>query len=387
MRKFSLPVVILVGFSLSTAGWLSFDAGRRIQLSKVEKPMELIAAKEVEDAPTKPSAVTSEPEVATNESERDFGFDFEQLDQKASRVSFTKDGFTYKPIKGNPEETFWFLNGGLKLTKDRRQLLTLRQKSFVGRWLTFPLSSSSASKSQSHSRFRRYPDEIRGESATRMDTPFVDITGDGTKDVVVASYTGGAHCCYEYDVYSLKRRARKYDHIDGAHSLVEFVDLNGDGEFEALAHDWTFAYWQACFAASPAPLVILSPTRRGYGLNVPLMKLPPPSKSELEALVEECGVEFNEIDKNTNTNLTPVCVSSDVWSTMLDLIYTGNSKFAWKFLDLYWANGPIGEAADSVCDLSKTEFRKKFLDQLSCSPYWKELKALNRNDPVLRSHK
>lgn len=397
MRKFSLPVAILVGFSLSTAGWLSFDAGRRIQTSKVEKP---IAQKlqEVESSSAERLAeqlVTSEAEVSTSEPEEDLSFAFEQLDQEVSRDSFAADGFVCEPIKGDPKSTFLGLSVGFKIKKQNKQLLKIKPTDdSLARWLSFPITNSASKNGKQNSRFRRYSNDVIGSTVKRMKTPFVDITGDGVSDVVVAGYSGGIHCCYQYDVYSLKPPARKYDQIDGAHSPIQFVDIDGDGKFEAIGNDWTFAYWETCFADSPAPLVILSPTERGYELNVPLMKLRPPSKNELIALVEECGGEVNEDREQVKAtgimyhDQPSLAVRPAVWSTMLDLIYTGNSKFAWKFLDMYWPDGENASYGfDGEKDLSKSQFKKEFLDQLSSSPYWKELKALNRNDRFLRSHR
>ncbi|HEY9713959.1 MAG TPA: hypothetical protein V6C72_10845, partial [Chroococcales cyanobacterium] len=40
--------------------------------------------------------------------------------------------------------------------------------------------------------------------------PLYDLTGDGIHDLVIRLWTGGAHCCYTYDIYSLDA---KFKHI------------------------------------------------------------------------------------------------------------------------------------------------------------------------------
>jgi len=53
---------------------------------------------------------------------------------------------------------------------------------------------------------------------------------------------------------------------------------------------------------------------------------------------------------------------------MLDLIYSGNEKQAYQFLEKAWVT--------STSD--KRKFIKEFQKQLETSPYWREIKVMNR---------
>lgn len=56
-------------------------------------------------------------------------------------------------------------------------------------------------------------------------------------------------------------------------------------------------------------------------------------------------------------------VPPELWSFMLELIYTGHADSAWRFLEMAW--------------LPSQKFRKDFLAELSKSPYSDAIKALN----------
>ncbi len=99
-------------------------------------------------------------------------------------------------------------------------------------------------------------DEGLGNPAIK---PGSSVTGSGKPELLFASWTGGAHCCFSFTILELGDKPTiiaKLDakHSDGAH----FADLNHDGKYEFVSNDWTFAYWHASFAESPAPAVVLA---------------------------------------------------------------------------------------------------------------------------------
>ncbi len=189
-----------------------------------------------------------------------------------------------------------------------------------------------------------------------------DITSDGEPDLVVSEWTGGAHCCFLFYVFRIGKEFRKLATIDAAHGdLPPFQDLDGDSNLEIVLYDWTFAYWNASFAFSPAPKVILRFHDNTYRLANDLMRKPAPSQKELEKQakeVREILKDFGEI---------PYSSASDLWGVMLDLIYTGHAKLAWQFLDMAWPKDLPG----------KEGFLNDFRAHLSESPYWPEIQALN----------
>lgn len=191
-----------------------------------------------------------------------------------------------------------------------------------------------------------------------------DITGDGKPNLVISEWTGGMHCCLISSVFEIDDHFRKVATINGMHSGVGFTDLNGDGKLEVTFRDWTFAYWWTSFAASPAPGLILSYQDGSYKLAADLMRKPAPTVTELEERVERVrdGDSWAVMD-----NLSGGIPPSHFWGYTLDLIYSGNAKYAWKFVDMAWPQNSTG----------KEEFIKAFKKRLAMSPYWREIEAMN----------
>lgn len=189
-----------------------------------------------------------------------------------------------------------------------------------------------------------------------------DITGDGTHDLVVAEWSGGAHCCATYLVFELGQRLKQIATLScGDGSEGAFEDVDGNGSLEFITCDSVFSYWpewlQVSFAESPCPEVILKYDGGKYALARDLMRKPAPSDAEMKALVNR--VLENETWKEGNP-------PPELWQTMLDLIYTGHNNFATKFLDSAWPSRVKGKAHFLA------EFRKNLLQ----SPYGQEFDAV-----------
>jgi len=87
-----------------------------------------------------------------------------------------------------------------------------------------------------------------------------DTNGDGLEDAVVAHYTGGAHCCFEYYVFGSEPSGiQVYGTFELGNAALESVeDLDGNGIPEMVAHDDRLAYFpDLYYAVSPfLPLVL-----------------------------------------------------------------------------------------------------------------------------------
>lgn len=214
--------------------------------------------------------------------------------------------------------------------------------------------------------FSREGFHFRVDSLSDTDTPGIaaaDITGDGQANLIVSEYTGGAHCCLLLHIFELEPTFRQVQSIDAKHSeLVHFRNLDEDPALELRMHDWTFAYWHTSFAESPAPEVILKYDGRKYVMSPDLMRKPSPGTRELKALAVavRSSPEWHE-----NPRRVPV----RLWAEMLDLIYTGNMSQAWTLVDASWPGGVTG----------KREFLEAFKAQLETSPFWKDIRILNKD--------
>lgn len=215
--------------------------------------------------------------------------------------------------------------------------------------------------------------------------PGTDINADGVPDIIVEYYSGGAHCCYEYTIYSLGDKLKAYARLYGGDSPMEFKDIDDDGNYEVVGKDWTFAYWHECFAASPAPQIILRYEKGRFRLAENLMRISPPDEGTLVKYAE--NLRRDVVDNRTKMTTEPVPDGyirlndpttswhwdSRLWWGMLDLIYTGNGDLAWKYCDWYWSDqGSRAFPAD------KKKFLREFKSNLAKSPYWGDLKKMNR---------
>lgn len=267
------------------------------------------------------------------------------------------------------------------VTKNGKEILNYKVESEpMQLWLVSPIINV-AKPSSAFMRNRLIAD-ICGMKPARCATPFFDLTGDAMPDVIVAEYSGGAHCCYGYTIYSLGEKSKKYDELTGQHTQFVFADVDHDGKYEAIGMDWTFAYWNAGFAQSPAQVVILKPGIDGYKMAPQLMKTLPPSEKQIQEIVDECTTVIGE-GANAINNI-PV----EVWSNMLDLIYCGHSAKAWVLLDRVWpkaAKATVG--VDGEKPITKAEFIAMLMDQLEGSPYWDGVRELNKQDPRFKPSK
>jgi hypothetical protein len=187
-----------------------------------------------------------------------------------------------------------------------------------------------------------------------------DITGKGAPNLVINEWTGGAHCCIKYHIFEIGKHFKNIAVLDaGDGDLAHFQMFGGHKQPVFVAADWTFAYWRAGFAQSPAPEIILSYKNNSYALDFGLMRKQAPSDSAMDT-------EISQIQKNESWKEGDP--PPDLWRYMLDLIYSGNASLAWRFFDKAWLPTVKG----------KEKFRQDFKAHLQKSPYWKQIQEMNK---------
>lgn len=95
-------------------------------------------------------------------------------------------------------------------------------------------------------------------SAHGQSARVLDIESNGQPDVVLGLYTGGAHCCYVDQVYSLDPQTMTYvskEHYFGDAGAA-IKDLHHDGHLEFVSTNDAFYYEFGSFADSGAPIQI-----------------------------------------------------------------------------------------------------------------------------------
>lgn len=198
-----------------------------------------------------------------------------------------------------------------------------------------------------------------------------DITGLNHPDLVVYSYTGGAHCCLLAWVFELAPQFRILATLDAEDSWpAYFADLDHSGHYYFKSEDWTFAYWPQSFAGSPVAPIILKFVRDGKGggvfhLAVDKMRNPPPTPEEWKKSLVATRKTFAD-------GAWPLSIGSTLWTTEMQLIYSGHSDLAWKFLKQAWPEAVPG----------KQKWLGDFCSRLKTSPYWPDLQRTLQDMPA-----
>ncbi|MEM4723403.1 MAG: hypothetical protein QXP01_00150 [Candidatus Hadarchaeum sp.] len=158
-----------------------------------------------------------------------------------------------------------------------------------------------------------------------------DVNGDGHPDAIVHLHSRGAHCCYATILYSLGEVPMRYVVESGSHCPGEFRDLNGDGVYEFLTCDDSFAYKFCSFAQSPLVRVVLK--------FMPGQGYVPASPEFPEIYAEEIAQHRAQAEETLNQGPspdrdgTPKCV---VLALVLDYLYSGHPEKAWEALYHYY---------------------------------------------------
>lgn len=91
-----------------------------------------------------------------------------------------------------------------------------------------------------------------------------DVTGDGTLDVVIHTFTQGAHCCFTLIIYELGATPFKALETPQSNCPSSLVNLDADRALEIETCDDLFAYLYCSYASSPLVTVYLD-YRAGVG--------------------------------------------------------------------------------------------------------------------------
>jgi hypothetical protein len=157
-----------------------------------------------------------------------------------------------------------------------------------------------------------------------------DITGEGHPDVVIETFTGGAHCCFSTRVYDLGPTLTKVLETPESNCGGQFEDLDGDGVLEFVTCDDLFAYVYCAYAFSPFVQVILQyEPERGY---VPVS--PRFAHLYAEAMATHTRLaEETSADDTGGWDGTNKCA---VLPLVLDYLYTGQADQAWSALTQFY---------------------------------------------------
>ena len=190
-----------------------------------------------------------------------------------------------------------------------------------------------------------------------------DLTGEGEPDLLLAEYSGGAHCCFTFHIFRIGKTFGKVQSIplfDADES--DFVQRPGQKGLILDSADYSaFAYFPFGFAGSPAGRVLLSFQKGEFKLDLKRMKANPPTQAEFD----DCWKRFRASpDWKKQDQPQPM----GMWYYATDLIYTGNGPIGWNFIDQAWGS-------------TRDQYRKylaEYKARLMKSVYYGQLDALQQ---------
>ncbi len=196
---------------------------------------------------------------------------------------------------------------------------------------------------------------------TGSNLPLFDFDGNGTKDLIVRIWNGGAHCCYTYDIYSLANRASKIWHFSSGDGHMLTMPKSTSGLPIILIEDSTFRYWGVGVFVMPVVALRWQPDKVKVGaFKVDMDRMRSGKDKHPLPSVEQVKRSL----KNELTN--------DLCDYMLNLYYTGHAKEANKFLETVWPGNANVEKMGTAA-----AFRHDFMKQLKTSPFFDAIETLN----------
>jgi len=189
-----------------------------------------------------------------------------------------------------------------------------------------------------------------------------DPTGRARPSLILSSWTGGAHCCYDFFVFELGEEFRLIGKLEaGDDALSYFYDVDGDERMEFVSSDGAFAYFGGCFSCAPLPRVILRYKGGKYRLAGDLLRrLAPATGTMAERAARAKALSWEPGPPRA------------FWDDLFALAYAGYLSEARRWVLLTWPKDLQGGA-----EAAWTRFEKRLRE----SPYWPEIEELSKTPP------
>lgn len=157
-----------------------------------------------------------------------------------------------------------------------------------------------------------------------------DIFGDGNSALVLEGFSGGAHCCYTYQLVDVAEKPVVLSPIENASPFFVFKDA-ASKQFRILTSDGAFSYFDGmCFACGPFPRIVLRADDSGlHDVSADFVE-----QYDSEIALARAKIENGKIGK------FEVADFNDAKAVVLEIIYSylysGREQQAWQTLDEMW---------------------------------------------------
>ncbi len=181
----------------------------------------------------------------------------------------------------------------------------------------------------------------------------IDLNNDGAKDFAMREWSGGAYCCYTYEIFSLTDDCKRlwYDNAGCGH-----LKIVKDGTRAELAiEDASFLYWNTFSLDGPRPIVYMCWRGSKYAVDRRRML-----KSIARSKIEQASKQP---------------LSNEWQTTFIQLIYTGHAREALELLEKL----PSPQ--------QRKEFATSFYSAFRKSPFYYQIVPLNDRISIQRIKK
>jgi hypothetical protein len=195
----------------------------------------------------------------------------------------------------------------------------------------------------------------------------LDADNDGVPDTAVVNYSGGAHCCFTYQVLNFGSKFRIGATIDGGNGGVALESAGPPVVFRMSEE--ALQYWHCSFVESVFPSLLFTIEDDKPILADAWMRRDAPTDLERAALFAAIQdayrnpeVWLHDPDDNLKPFLPRILIEK-----VTDLIYNGNGEIGIQlFLDAWQGDAARRDAIGA-----------ELLSQLSKSVFWDQVRQMN----------
>ena len=175
-----------------------------------------------------------------------------------------------------------------------------------------------------------------------------DVNGDGKPELVVEGFSGGAHCCYTYHIFSLSEGIPQVREIRNQ-VPVKFVKRD-QGDVEVRTGDGVFDYFLLPHVSAVIPELYL----RLDGNR--LVDIGGEHVADYDKLIEKARSELTpaDIDKLRKSNysqnmlIDQLPTVQKVLTIVLNYLYSGREKQAWEALEEMWPSSDLDRVKNLI---------------------------------------
>jgi hypothetical protein len=171
-----------------------------------------------------------------------------------------------------------------------------------------------------------------------------DVFGDGNPSLILEGYSGGAHCCYRYEIVSLGETPIFLPVLENDAPFFFFRD-SATGGYRILTTDGAFDYFDGlCHACSPFPSVVLQVSARGVcDASAQFVEQYDTEIAESRKTIDNGDIGRFLVAHDLGTDRQAQADFMDTRRSVLQIVvsylYSGREALAWQTLETMWPAG------------------------------------------------